>query len=177
VGNQALFGRDPGAKFFIPTENEWYKAAYHKNEGVLGDYWDYPTASNTTPINTLPDPGNHANFYDQFHTGNANYTIGNPYYRTEVGAFQNSPSPYGTFDQGGNVWEWNEKVIGSLRGLRGGSFGCCSDGLAASNPAEIAPSQELNTVGFRVASTVPEPSAAILALVGGWALCCLRKRS
>src|SRR5207245_847392 len=81
VGNQTLFGRNAGAKFFIPTENEWYKAAYHKNNGVTGNYWDYPTASNTAPINTLPDPGNHANFYDGFGTGNNGYTIGSPYYR------------------------------------------------------------------------------------------------
>src|SRR5262245_47626319 len=63
VGNQTLFGRNAGAKFFIPTENEWYKAAYHKNDGVTGNYWDYPTASDSLAGNTLPDPGNHANFY------------------------------------------------------------------------------------------------------------------
>ena len=39
------------------------------------------------------------------------YTIGSPYYTTEVGEFENSESPYGTFDQGGNIWEWNETVI------------------------------------------------------------------
>ena len=32
VGNQTLFGRNAGAKFFIPTENEWYKAAYHDQD-------------------------------------------------------------------------------------------------------------------------------------------------
>ena len=86
VGNQTLFGRNAGAKFFIPTEDEWYKAAYHdKTAGLAASYFDYPTGSNTAPINTLPDPGNHANFYDDFGTGNNSYTIGSPYYRTEVG--------------------------------------------------------------------------------------------
>ena len=39
---------------------------------------------------------------------NGGFTIGEPYCTTEVGEFENSASPYGTFDQGGNVWEWNE---------------------------------------------------------------------
>ena len=37
-------------------------------------------------------------------------SIGSPYYRTNVGEFENSASAYGTFDQGGNVWEWNEAI-------------------------------------------------------------------
>ena len=36
---------------WIPSEDEWYKAAYHKNNGVTGNYWDYPTGTNTVPSN------------------------------------------------------------------------------------------------------------------------------
>ena len=51
-----------------------------------------------------PDPGNNATF--KFDSGTDDgLTIGSPYYRTGVGAHENSESPYGTFDQGGNVWE------------------------------------------------------------------------
>jgi hypothetical protein len=170
VGNQTLFGRNAGAKFFIPTENEWYKAAYHKNDGVTGNYWDYPTASDYVPGNTLPDPGKHANFYGKLGedcVGNCSYTIGDPYYLTNVGEFANSPSPYGTFDQGGNVWEWNEtKVSSSTRGLRGGSFGDVIgtvgwQGLYAGlrltdeNVPSPLPS---GAFGFRVAS-IPQPGS------------------
>ena len=103
--------RKANATWVIPSEDEWYKAAYHKNDGVTGNYWDYPTSSNSVPINVLgdpTDPGNNATYYDYYGTGTGGYTIGSPYYRTEVGAHENSDSPYGTFDQGGNVWEWNE---------------------------------------------------------------------
>ena len=52
-----------------------------------------------------------------------------------VGEFENSASPYGTFDQGGNVWEWNEAVVYethiALRGLRGGSYDDYADSLAS----------------------------------------------
>ena len=93
--------------YVIPTEDEWYKAAYHKNDGVTGNYWLYPTQSNNVPSNDSinPDPGNNANFYQN------GYTIGSPDYLTAVGEFENSDSAYGTFDQGGNVWEWNETLL------------------------------------------------------------------
>jgi formylglycine-generating enzyme required for sulfatase activity len=111
------------------------------------------------------DPGNHAN-YD-----NNGYTIGSPYYRTNVGEFENSASAYGTFDQGGNVWEWNEAIPYidkdyAYRGLRGGSFGDDITYLQASSRSRIdRPTFESYTIGFRV-SEVPEP-ASIIALAGG----------
>src|SRR5262245_47358384 len=194
VGDQTLFGRNPGAKYFIPTENEWYKAAYHKNDGVTGNYWDYPTASDSLAGNTLPDPGSHANFYGSFGEdilGNGGYTIGSPYFRTNVGEFANSASPYGTFDQGGNVWEWNEtKVSSSSRGLRGGSFGDrigtggWQGELAAlrvndGNVPQPFPYGASSLFGFRVATVVPEPATWILALLGavGLAVGAMRRRS
>ena len=43
--NTALMAvtRKANSQYVIPTENEWYKAAYHENDGVTGNYWDYPT--------------------------------------------------------------------------------------------------------------------------------------
>lgn len=182
VGDQTLFGRNADAKFFIPTENEWYKAAYHKNDGVTGNYWDYPTASNTPPINT-PDPGtgNHANFLDVYGTGNNRFTTGGPYYRTEVGAFAYSASPYGTFDQGGNVMEWNETAISSRRGLRGGSFDYGWDLLHASaRDFNMLPTVEYRFVGFRVASiaetNIPEPSTLLLGVLASFGMLARRRR-
>jgi formylglycine-generating enzyme required for sulfatase activity len=137
--------RGPGATWVIPTEDEWYKAAYHKNDGLTSNYWDYPTGSDVAPSNDLvdPDPGNNATYFDVF------FTLGPPYYRTEVGAHENSASPYGTFDQGGNIWEWNEAVIGSDRGMRGGSF---EDdmGLQATFRLNGDPTYQFGGIGFRV---------------------------
>lgn len=155
----------------IPTEDEWYKAAYHENDGVTDNYYDYPTTSNTVPsyipnggsiIN--PDPGNYAT-YDNDGTP---YGLGSPYYRTEVGEHENSASPYGTFDQGGNVWEWNESIIGTERGLRGGSFyGVDIDDLRASDRSGGGvPTIYTGEVGFRLVSKVPDPSAIGLLLGG-----------
>ncbi len=152
--------RKLGAMVFLPNENEWYKAAYYKGGGTDAGYWDYPTQSDSIPSNDLvaPDPGNNANFRQD------GYTIGSPYWMTEVGEFENSDSAYGTYDQGGNVWEWNESVItGSIRGLRGSSFRYEYAYLHAGfRNDKSSPMYEGSRVGFRVASKIPEPSTLLL---------------
>lgn len=81
---------------------------------------------------------------------------------TNAGAYFDSDSPYGTFDQGGNLWEWNETLTGSFRVLRGGAFGTGSESLFSSL---WATQRTGHVVGFRVA-TVPEPSTLTLAAFG-----------
>lgn len=145
--------REPDATWVIPSEDEWYKAAYHKNDGVTGNYWAYPTSTNAVPSNNLvdPDPGNNATFDD------GGGPAVRPYFRTTAGAHENSSSPYGTFDQGGNVWEWNEATVPvsppilSLRISRGGSFNSLVSMLHASIRGSIDLSVETGSFGFRVA--------------------------
>jgi len=158
--------RNAGSKWAVTSEDEWYKAAYYKGGGTNAGYWDYPTKSDTLPSNVgadgYTDPGNHANYNDKGY-----YTIGSPYYRTDVGEFENSASAYGTFDQGGNVWEWNEALVsGAYRCVRGNSFGDSDIGLRASYRVNYGPAGEGSGLGFRVSEVVPEPSA-ILALGSG----------
>ena len=175
IGNQALFGRSPGARFFIPTEDEWYKAAYHdQNAGSAASYFDYPTGTNVVPGNDITETtnlGNNANYYNIISNSVA---IRSPYYRTVAGEFELSDSPYGTFDQGGNVWEWNETKFSSMRGLRGGSFNF-GWGLRAPSSANIAPADEFDSVGFRVAS-IPEPGTLLLVAMATLGLLLRRKR-
>jgi formylglycine-generating enzyme required for sulfatase activity len=153
--------RNPGANVFIPSEDEWYKAAYYKGGGINAGYWDYPTRSNTAPTAEGP-PGT------DLVNGSANYNFAVEDL-TNVGSYTSKPSasPYGTFDQGGNVWEWNETtMIGSARGLRGGSFGDNGDGLRASSRGYGPPTDEADYLGFRV-SEVPEPGTMALLAFGG----------
>ena len=62
--------RNAGAKYFIPSENEWYKAAYYKGGGTNAGYWAYPTQSDTVPSNVLSTTDtNSANY-----VGSGSYT-------------------------------------------------------------------------------------------------------
>jgi formylglycine-generating enzyme len=144
--------REPDATWVVPSEDEWYKAAYHANDGVTGNYFSYPMSADFGISNDLtdpdPDPGRHATYYNH----PDDYTIGPPDYRTEVGAHENSASPFGTFDQGGNVAEWNEAIpLAGGRGLRGGAYLWGSELLAAwTRPIEFHSSDQFSDIGFRV---------------------------
>ena len=151
--------RNPDAIYAIPSEDEWYKAAYYDpgKPGGAG-YWDYPTATDVEPGNLVvdPDPGNNVNGVRGYHA------IGAPYYLTEVGEFENSASPFGTFDQGGNVWEWTEGVIPTKsHALRGSGFGG-STAWTHVSMMSWGPYEDEGT-GFRIVM-VPEPTSLSLSL-------------
>lgn len=118
--------RNTGARFWIPSEDEWYKAAYHDPEKIGNrPYHDYPTRSSDAPTHEQ------ANYmYDN------TLCIGEPFFVVPVDSFQNAASYYGTLNQGGNVWEWLEDwqygTVG-CRGLRGGSWSYTAFGLNACN--------------------------------------------
>ena len=160
--------RKPGAKVFLTSEDEWYKAAYYDpNHGGLGvgGYWDYATGTDARPDNNYPtdDTGNSVNYYD------GSYTTGTPNYpNTDVGAYTLSASPYGTFDQNGQNWEWTEGDLWGdrvQRVFRGGSYlGGWPHLVASFREGQVPEFQDSHT-GFRVAS-VPEPSTLILLAMG-----------
>jgi formylglycine-generating enzyme required for sulfatase activity len=144
------------AKIRLPSEDEWYKAAYYN--GATSTYSLYPNGQNSI---TMSD---------------ANYNSGES---AEVGTYSGDPSYYVTFDQGGNVWEWNDAVIpDSSRGVRGGAWSDFGAYLASSQRTEYgspSPSDENHNLGFRLTS-VPEPSAIVLTMLASGVMLIRRKR-
>ena len=151
--NGTIVTRNAGATIFLTSEDEWYKAAYHSTGGT---YFDYPAGSDTETTCAFPPLAS---------SNMANCDDGSDYGIADVGSYTGSPSPYVTFDQGGNVWEWNDTIIvGSARGVRAGSFGGGPTLLAASTRTYTAPANETDSIGFRVA---PEPTNGLLVGVAG----------
>ena len=155
--------RNSDWKWAVTSEDEWHKAAYYKGGSTNAGYFDYPTSSDTVPGRDMADvSGNNANYY----TGSSPFPIDSGKYTTVAGEFQNSDSPYGTFDQGGNVYEWNEAVrYGSSRGCRGGSFHNGSGNMHATLRGNDYPASENFLTGFRV-SEVPEPAMIVMLALG-----------
>ena len=137
----------------IASEDEWYKAAYYDptlNSGT-GGYWDYAHQS------------------DSITTADANYdnSVGTV---TDVGTYNDDASHYGTFDQGGNVWEWNDTIVGDInRGLRGGAFNdLAGSNLQSSFWLNLNPSSHnFTNLGFRVSSLAPIPEPSTYAAIFG----------
>jgi formylglycine-generating enzyme required for sulfatase activity len=151
--------RNSGWQWAVTSEDEWYKGAYYNPDG--SNYYLYPTGSNAQPGRSVDDAsGNSANYY----TGSAPYPIDSPLYTTPVGEFQDSDSPYGTFDQGGNLFEWTEAKLGQTRVLRGGAFNSTNyDLLSTTRAYTDFPLGTQISLGFRVVA-VPEPAS--IGIVG-----------
>jgi hypothetical protein len=122
-----------GTIYFLPTEDEWYKAAYYKGDG--SGYSVY-----TSGLNTKPVADNGWNYH-----GGAYSTAWN----VGTGTMEQN----GTFDMMGNVYEWNESLIGTFRGIRGGASNSSGDDIASWDRSALGePFKEYGPVGFRVAS-------------------------
>lgn len=128
----------------IASENEWYKAAYYDpKKDASGGYWRYALKGGSAPecnINTR--------------------TI------SIVGSYRSAASAYGTFDQNGNMWEYNETRSGGKVGLRGGShYHNDHDAYLLSSTRYEVLSAKWPNYGFRVValgsgkgSAAPKPS-------------------
>jgi formylglycine-generating enzyme required for sulfatase activity len=161
----------PDARYWIPTENEWYKAAYYdpSSQGPSDHYWLYPWKSDV--LNGRP-----ANFYNGTYTatGRPNLSLLRTFL-TDVRGFSEAPSYYGTLNQAGNVEEWTEgdAFSGGPNGFIGGPS---PRGGHWNGPSDEAPHRMSSfyslplfangrgtLVGFRVATVANPPAGGLNA--------------
>jgi formylglycine-generating enzyme required for sulfatase activity len=171
--NPANLFRNKRARYFLPSIDEWHKAAYY--DPVAGAYYDYPTGSDNIPdgIDFIGDSAFDAVFFD----GASNQ---GPNEITNVGI----SSAYATFGQGGNIREWQETAFDRMnsnaieqRATPGGGWNDISNVLHAANTGiGVAPSFAGDFIGFRVVG-IPEPPSLLLVLVGVFEIFRWRRRA
>ena len=160
-GGTNLF-RNANCAYFLPSENEWYKAAYFdpKKNGGTGGYWIYATGDNNVPTPVESGTNSGTIVYEQ------NWSQG-PSSVFLAGGL----SPSGTIGQSGNVWGWVESAFegnnnsgSQIRALRGAEW---SNGNefplkpSSRNCNAIGyPDTETVTIGFRVARVEVLPTNA-----------------
>lgn len=150
--------RNPGARFWIPSNDEWYKAAYFDPlKPGERKYWDYPLMTDNSPNNSTPPGDRSTANYQTTQLG-----IGEPWYVARVNDYPNAASFFGVQGMAGNVWEWIEEWRSQgrgkcwrcdewTRGLRGGSFNYSYLGLHALNLDPGDPAHGYFVYGGRLA--------------------------
>jgi formylglycine-generating enzyme required for sulfatase activity len=154
--------RNPGATVFLPSRDEWYKAAFYNGAGA-GSWNTWAGGSNTQPGNTVTNVtlANVANY-----GGSATPTT-NP---IAVGSYVNTTSSYGVYDMMGNATEYTDTSNPSAKvQLFSGSWGTLLSEANLWNVTASAIFRSTATatphIGFRVAA-VPEPATIALASMG-----------
>jgi formylglycine-generating enzyme required for sulfatase activity len=155
------------AHYYIPSEDEWFKAAYYKGGGNNTGYWAYPTSHDAAPNNGQGDVSNQAN-YRTMATGwkprEQNPMI------TPVDHFDQTCSAYGVYDMGGNIAEWTSSFQPITTSsdqaehniVRGGSWNSeysiywNNELMAQGIPQAYDPLTANNFIGFRIAAVASE---------------------
>ncbi len=167
----------PEARYWIPTWDEWIKAAHYdpnKNGPGQGGYWEFPNASDVPLIYGPPGVGQ----------ANSGYNNPSPF-GIPLGSYPGEQSPWGLLDVAGETAEWTEEVRTLLDGARyriyeGSSWGqsavgARNDDRAGERAGDQFPSAFGIDYGFRVASSIPSPGTYALG-VGALTIFSMRKR-
>jgi len=148
--------RNSLAKYFLPNNDEWYKAAFGSPSG---SWYNYPTGSDTAPVSVSGGKDADTAVYGQSIIADIDNAGG--------------LSSFGTMAQGGNLREWIETSWDLVndsptenRTIRGGPWYNSVDALSSAQRFSENPDLEESRNGFRVAM-IPEPSSLSLLALGG----------
>ncbi|MFI4916491.1 MAG: SUMF1/EgtB/PvdO family nonheme iron enzyme [Phycisphaerales bacterium JB060] len=167
--------RSPGSRFFLPTLDEWTKAAHYDpdryGQGQEG-YWYYPGGSDDPLVSGLPgEPG--------AETGAGQRPPDFIFF--PAGSYPDTNEPWGLLDTSGGAREWTETVLphhmdDRLRTYRG-SDTMTPGGVVADDPLDVVRGSLHGSYGFRVGSVVPSPGASHVLIVGFCTVLSRRRRA
>ena len=168
VEENALPSED--ARCFLPTENQWIKAAYYAGGGLDQKYWFYPTQHDSPPNHG--DPTNMIDDVEGFYSNIA--TVSNNIVIRRINFFDDTQGAYGTRDMGGNVAEWitridrnnPEKFVPITRGASWASPSSEDSRrtAAAQTYDHAALALGNNKIGFRIATIFPVEASSYCAV-------------
>ncbi|MBL0928232.1 MAG: SUMF1/EgtB/PvdO family nonheme iron enzyme [Phycisphaerales bacterium] len=164
---------NPGARYWISTANEWFKAAYfdpHRYGPDQPGYWMYPNRSDQPLISGLPGVGQ---------TNAGINGLGSP---MQVGSYTDTYSPWGLFDLSGNAPEYlddpwitedgdyfGKQFIPSRAGGPTNEYDVFNRAIGVSSLGRFG--------SFRVASVIPSPATTLLVGAMGVLMVGSRSRS
>ena len=174
-GNNLFRHKD--AYYFLPSMDEWYKAAFGS---PTGNWYDYATGSDAEilAVSSGTEPGTVV-YTTHDKNWNVLFAPNGPSDIANAGGL----SPYGTMAQQGNVNEWLESAFDGSNNLAtedrvtlGGAWNNFVEIINSSSRWYLPPQNDsTNDTGFRVAM-IPEPSSLSLLLAGGAVLMAGRRR-
>jgi len=141
----ARIRRNFGARYFLPNEDEWHKAAYYDPSIAAeptGNYWSFAVRTDNASPSQI--------------------AVGGPSGLVDV----NKPglgSYFGTFGQSGNAAEWTEELSGGQRLVLGGGVASDWSNPPAAMSFYADASQGAMDRGFRIAARADSPSASVVA--------------
>jgi formylglycine-generating enzyme required for sulfatase activity len=148
-----VFTKKTNSSWWIPSEHEWYKAAYfdpNKAGTNRPGYHDFPTRADEPdfPLAASPSDGTNAANYSGVMTDGLKLT--------PVGSYSNSQSYYGACDMAGPLWQWNDAIytnakgVAQTRGMRGGSWSLGILTIHRYSPRDYPPNYDDDDAGFRI---------------------------
>jgi len=163
-GYDVVTARNPAAHYVLPSEDEWYKAAYHDpTKNGVGGYWQFPMRIDdpTALVAELPPGGPFSANFDSVNAADGG--------STDIGAYSAAGSYYGTFDQAGGAWEWNEPTdpAAKVASRRSGSWANAIARLSANVIANnaIGNGGQSEHQSFRLARVIPKSAVPILQVI------------
>lgn len=174
--------RSPGARYWIPSWDEWLKAAHYDpnkfGQGQEG-WWLYSTTSDTAPI-AGPPSSMAPQSMGQVNTAGGQFFGVNPF-TIPLGAYADVTSPWGLYDVAGATGEWTEEILTLASGnkfrIYDGSWWLDGDvgiDMASVRAGDQFPNVFLFENGLRIASAVPGPQTGLPLVCAG--ACAVRKR-
>ncbi|MFM9957692.1 MAG: SUMF1/EgtB/PvdO family nonheme iron enzyme [Phycisphaerales bacterium] len=172
--------REPGARYWLPSEDEWAKAAYFdlgRDGPNQPGYWQYPNGTSTPLIPGQPETGAQT-------SGGVLLSFEFPL-RPEVGAYPETVSPWGLLDVSGGPREWTDSasysggLVGDWQGYlqlgsRYGDLGITDVTDRLGHYSSTHSNSASN--GIRLASSVPSVGTSMFFLLPfAWHLARRRK--